>query len=117
MSIKIDFEKEINVSVQVGDIAYFVSLLPEGGYNTAKKDSVGEIGKIIEIQRKNPYYIVCDNSGTTKLRKKDFIMFSKDESVNTSGVKGYYAKVEFANNSKEKVELFAVGSEINESSK
>ena len=47
----------------------------------------------------------------------DFIMFSKDNRVNISGVLGYYARVKFINDSKGPVELFAVGSEVFESSK
>ena len=44
-------------------------------------------------------------------------MFAKDRTVNTSSLIGYYADVQFKNNSTEKVELFAVSSEITESSK
>ena len=44
-------------------------------------------------------------------------MFSKNNNANASNLVGYYAKARFENNSKEKAELFAVGSEINESSK
>ena len=44
-------------------------------------------------------------------------MFSKEAKANTTSLKGYYALARFENNSKEKAELYAVGSEINESSK
>ena len=44
-------------------------------------------------------------------------MFSKNNSVNLANLKGYYAKAKFENNSSEKVELFAVSSEVFESSK
>ena len=47
----------------------------------------------------------------------DFIMFGKDNSVNTTSLIGYYADVHFVNNSTKKAELFSVGSEIAESSK
>ena len=41
----------------------------------------------------------------------DFIMFSKyDQSM--GDVIGYYAKVKFVNNSREKAEIFSVGSEV-----
>ena len=46
-----------------------------------------------------------------------FIMFGKDNTINVSGLTGYFAEVELENNSNKKVELFAVGSEISESSK
>ena len=46
-----------------------------------------------------------------------FVLTTKDSRVNTSGVKGYYAEVKFVNNSSEKAELFAIGSQIQPSSK
>ena len=51
------------------------------------------------------------------LSVNSFIMFSKSNNVNSASLKGYYAQVEFKNNSNKKAELFAVGSEFNESSK
>ena len=47
----------------------------------------------------------------------DYISFAKDKRVNTSSLLGYYASVKFVNDSKGKVELFSIGSEIQESSK
>ena len=47
----------------------------------------------------------------------DFIMFSKDNKVNLSSALGYYAEVKLKNNSEEKAELFAVGTDFVESSK
>ena len=47
----------------------------------------------------------------------DFIMFVKNKVVNTPSLVGYYADVQFENDSIDKIELFSVGSEIFESSK
>ena len=44
-------------------------------------------------------------------------MFSKDNKANMSSILGYYAEVEFKNNSKVEAELFSVGTEVFESSK
>ena len=46
-----------------------------------------------------------------------FFMFRKPVDQNVSGLKGYYAEVTLTNSSTEKQELFAVGSEVFESSK
>jgi len=46
-----------------------------------------------------------------------FIFFVKDDEANVSSLLGYFAKVQFKNDSKEKAELFAISAEINESSK
>ena len=44
-------------------------------------------------------------------------MFAKDNCVNLSSLKGYYAEVKFVNDSKQKAELFSVAAEIQQSSK
>ena len=46
-----------------------------------------------------------------------YIMFSKDNKANMSSMLGYYASVEYRNNSTTKAELFNVGAEVFESSK
>ena len=46
----------------------------------------------------------------------DYIMFSKNKAVNTSGISGYYAEVTFKNSSLKDIELFSVGTEISISS-
>tara|TARA_R110002096_G_scaffold397901_1_gene593862 strand:+ start:310 stop:972 length:663 start_codon:yes stop_codon:yes gene_type:complete len=46
-----------------------------------------------------------------------FLLFSKDNDANLSSMLGYFAKVNFKNNSTGFAELFAVGSEITQSSK
>ena len=48
---------------------------------------------------------------------QDYIMFVKNQVINTSSLLGYYADVKLENNSKKKAELFSMGSEITESSK
>lgn len=68
------------------------------------------------------YSISVDDSSFTNpitngLTNNSFISFLKNNQVNKKSVKGYYAEVKFVNNSKEKAELFSVGSEILESSK
>ena len=117
--ITIGFNQPINVSVQVGDLAWYVPTNVQGvqgnQYNTNDVDNIVLIGPITNI------------SGNTLTIDKptivipplttDFIMFSKDKRANVSGVIGYYADVKFVNDSKDKIELFAVGSEIFESSK
>ena len=41
----------------------------------------------------------------------------KNNKVNLTSLKGYFAEAKLTNNSKEKAELFAVGSEVSQSSK
>ena len=47
----------------------------------------------------------------------DFIFFGKENKINISGIRGYFAEVEMKNNSTTAAKLFSVGSEIAKSSK
>ena len=60
--------------------------------------------------------VTVDSSGVLP-SLGDYCMFVKNQLVNMNGLSGYYADVMFENNSKDKVELFVVNSEITESSK
>ncbi len=117
--ITIGFSQPINVSVQVGDLAWYVPTNLQGAqgnqYQTNDIDNIVLIGPITNI---NGDILTIDQpSGQAPPSASDFIMFSKDNRANISGVLGYYAQVKFINDSKQKAELFAVGSEIFESSK
>jgi hypothetical protein len=58
-------------------------------------------------------YIVCNAVGNLSgLTSSSYIFFGKDNQINTSGIIGYYAQVDFTNDSREEAELFAVNSEI-----
>ena len=60
----------------------------------------------------NPTYAMNDVPTTS-----DYFFFSKDNGINLTSITGYYAEVEFKNNSTEKAELFATSCDITESSK
>ena len=76
---------------------------PAGGFS----NGLGSYAIVIE----NPTYV-----GDTPTIN-DYFFFSKDNGVNLTSITGYYAEVEFKNNSTEKAELFATACEITESSK
>ena len=92
-------------------------------------DNVGsdiiQIGPIVDLERWNgtTSFIDCDwqpvpSTASPPLpNPPSFIMFSKDNKANLSTILGYYADVEFRNNSTNEAELFSVGSNIFESSK
>tara|TARA_R110000823_G_scaffold173836_1_gene306410 strand:+ start:551 stop:874 length:324 start_codon:yes stop_codon:yes gene_type:complete len=106
--IKINLENNIqNSSLQVKDIAYYVTLSGKFGNDPIK------IGEITQI---GPDYIKIENVASMP-SSNDFIMFSKNKSVNNSSLLGYYAEVKLTNDSDKKAELFALGSEVSESSK
>ena len=128
------FNHDINASVQINDVVYYVTTIPVGPnktwastttpHYTGTKESVIKIGPITNIIPWNGNQTTIeadmDNAlaaqhGTPQLG--DFIMFSKDNKVNLSSILGYYAEVKFVNNSPDEAELFSVGTEIFGSSK
>ena len=102
-----------NASVQVGDIAYYVNTQDVGqGYNQQVGNNIHQLGAITEIG--SSYIKIADN---IDVPSDAFIMFSKNNNVNTTSLKGYFAEITLLNDTTESAELFAIGSEVAESSK
>ena len=120
--VTLTFNNPINTSAQVGDMVYYIPTLSAGtitdtfNYNYLKNGI--ELGEIISFQNREGLLStliqiqVNSINGITSVDTGDFIMFSKNKSVNTSGLVGYYAKVKLTNNSKEPIEIFSLGSDI-----
>tara|TARA_R100001015_G_C4589852_1_gene145454 strand:+ start:700 stop:1083 length:384 start_codon:yes stop_codon:yes gene_type:complete len=127
MKAKLTFEEDLNSSVQVGDNVWYVNTTNVGNYDTAsvKNNDFVLLGTIVSISsplRKPVLEIDIAGFDTPDdlgfvLDETTFIMFSKNNQVNSSALKGYYAELNFVNNSNKKIELFAVSSEINQTSK
>ena len=113
--ITINFTGNINNdSLQIGDLAYYVTPSESGGFNQSTETPI-LIGPIEAITINT---IDVDNGATgEEPNANDFIMFAKDSRINLSGLIGYYAEATFKNNSTEKAELYSVASEITPSSK
>ena len=121
----------LNASCQEGDIAYYIKANTSlAGFTTHNaSQQVVKIGKIKQIVNAvstttgvsllvGEATITCDiGSSTTPPALGDFILFSKDRSVNESSILGYYSKFSLINNSKDKAELFNIACEMSESSK
>jgi len=109
---------DINISAQVGDTVYFTTGgIPLGGFDEVSVVGTSILGPItaisgstITVQYDNTVVAVLPAAGA-------FFTFVKDRRVNTSSLLGYYASVNFVNDSTGKVELFSVGSDVSESSK
>jgi|TARA_R110000824_G_scaffold273429_1_gene461897 hypothetical protein len=121
ITLTFDARTKLNTSLQVGDTVWYVSTNSAGGYNVAPKSSVNKLGKVEELSFElSQAQIKVSRYDTRALPMRlntFFFMFSKDSRANVSSLVGYYAKATFTNNSKEKIELFAVNSEIVASSK
>ena len=103
-----------NDSLQVGDLAYFITPSTLGGFEQSATAPV-LIGTIEVITGTS--INVDETIGDGVPGVDDFIMFAKDTSVNLSGLVGYYAEVKINNNSTDKAEMFSIASEITPSSK
>lgn len=107
--ITLTFPQPLNTSVQVGDTVYYT--------DDINGTDIVEIGIITNINQGLNQITANIDSATTRPTLNSFILFSKTASVNTSGLKGYYAEIQFKNNSTDYAELFSVGSDIVVSSK
>ena len=122
------FPTTLNISLQVGDIAYYAvtqTVAGESGgdsFDTAEQSGIIRVGKITAINQATNT-ITCDCSDTFSIPEDPFpfMFFSKDNTVNTGSIIGYYANVRFVNNSTVKGtlkgEMFAASCDIFESSK
>tara|TARA_R100001594_G_C4031875_1_gene261466 strand:- start:769 stop:1209 length:441 start_codon:yes stop_codon:yes gene_type:complete len=144
-TINLTFFHELNVSVQIGDIVYFIPTTPVGPnrawestttpHMTNDRENILMIGPVTNItiippefdpltQQMTPLTSIIEADFDDVLAAqygrpstRDFIMFSKDNKVNLSSLLGYYSLAKFRNNSTEKAELFSIGADFVESSK
>jgi len=115
--VQIEFD-ELNFSLQLGDTIYYSPpTSSSSGFTTASHDQSRRLGLVEEIDGNRITFRFDDQNGTFVLMPSGFYSFSKSKITNTSNLVGYYADVNFVNNSTEKAELFSVSSEISESSK
>ena len=92
-----------NISLQVGDKAY---------YKSDNGPAVKLLGPVLEIGLN--FIKVAPEAN---IEPGAFLMFAKDARVNNSSLVGYYASVNLINDSTDKTELFALSSEAAISSK
>ena len=126
-SINLPFPNPINISVQVGDVVYAIPLTfaGSGGANDFRKQDLSqakEIGWIWQINNQegldstvSPSLDVMQTNNNV-VNADDYIMFSKNKAVNTSGILGYYAEVTLKNESLKDVEIFSIGAGLTISS-
>ena len=129
-SITIQVTRTDYPSLQVGDIAFYISPNPlpsanVSGFQNTDGYSPIKIGKITSIDSTTSLddgtettSLICNIDDSTEVpTTSDFIFFSKDNKVNLTSLLGYYASIKFKNNSTSEAEMFSAACEINESSK
>jgi len=126
--IDIQFQSPLNTSCQVGDSVWSTNVVSQDQNNVFLHGVMGNITLVGTVfSMLNPtgldpsiplIGITVEYSGANPtIGNNDFLIFSKNKAVNTSGMKGYYARVKFENDSKTAAELFSVGTQIQLSSK
>lgn len=138
---KITFTNEINTSVQNGDNLYLRifaadavnddnSIQITSAVPAQENILVGEIenlsSKTIDVEADSDFNATISDL-TAELESTDskplnysdvsFFSFHKNNNLNVSNVKGYFAKVKMSVTSSSKKELFSIGSEVSVSSK
>ena len=116
----------LNDSLQVGDIVYAANTASQVGSNDQQAAPFGNINtqNVVGILRRitttgNTVILDVDETvfiGSVPPTVGQFLMFSKWNQTDGDLI-GYFAQANFVNNSKEKAEMFSVGSEITISSK
>lgn len=120
-NITVTFSFDLNESVQLGDTLHYVNptndTLQGGDVIPFNNDGIIEVGTITTVNYATNTIVADIQNSTALPTGSSFFLFSKDNRANMASLLGYYAEVEFTNNSTEKAELFSAGSEIFESSK
>lgn len=99
-NLTINFAQKINVSLQKGDIVYFLN-----------DDVLNRLG-ICQSVASDRLSLVVDVPNTANRPKiGDYFMFAKNNVINSNGLIGYHALMTIENDSKEFCELYAVNSE------
>ena len=121
ITLTLSLPNYLNASLQVGDMIYAKSSPSQVGSIAIDTNSNHIVGVLRQINDLSDGLWALDIDDTIINAPYvpvggDFIMFSKyDQSV--GDVVGYYAKAKFVNYSREKAEIFSVGSEITINSK
>lgn len=102
----------LNVELMsVGDKLYKAAMSSGTGYTSG--DTIGTpslLGTITSISGN-----VITHDGSTAATAGNFILFAKNQTAESEGIRGYHAKIKLTNDSTSPVELFAVDSEVTKS--
>jgi hypothetical protein len=111
------FANNVNTSLQIGDTIYFqtTKYSVSGNFTTIDSNSMTKYGEVSGVNGND--VVVNTIVGVSDPVVQNYVLFAKNQIVNKSSLLGYYADIKFKNNSTEKAEIFAVSSEVTESSK
>ena len=105
-NITLTFTNALPVNIQVGDVAWYLDI------SESEEVKMGPISSINGLAD-----VVNAAAGVSPPTTADFVFYVKDPAGKVGQLKGYYAEIQFRNNTTKYAELFSVGTEIFESSK
>jgi hypothetical protein len=115
--LQFTFSNQLNVSIQVGDTAYYVPTSTSSQFQINSSDIV-EMGEVTYVDPGGLEFW-CSTTLPSSMYPSgsDYIFFTKDNKINQSNTLGYYAKVKLKNNSRKNAEIYSVAADCFESSK
>jgi len=114
-SITLNFNNPINVSIQENSDSSTSYAGADIVYFQTSSNVISEIGPCKGVTETS---VTCEIANASpRPSNGDYIFFAKAPQTNISGIVGYYAEVDLEITATTKKELFAVNSEIFESSK
>ena len=99
-NLEINFAKEINTSLQKGDIFMF-----------EKNGQLKVVGPCVSVAEDRLSFIVDIDAKAERPSIGDYFMFAKNNVINSSGLLGYQATIKMQNDSTDFCELYAINSE------
>jgi len=118
------FDYNINSSLQIGDQVYMTNTSSLGGFDQNLNSTpihVGEVLNILSSTEIEVYSVYVDSIGNALPYNQptggEYISFSKNRVVNNNDLLGYYASVNFVNDSPYEAKLWSTASVVTENSK
>lgn len=105
-NITLTFTKPLPVNIHIGDIAWYLNI------STGAEIQMGPITSISGLT-----LVINAIAGAKPPSASDFVFYVKNPAGHIGQLKGYYAEIQFRNNTTKYAELFSVGTEVFESSK
>jgi hypothetical protein len=110
-----------NNFIQIGDYVKHVGVTTANGFTSTPtsgtETNIGQVSNIVFNDDGSMVITVNVADDFSAPPNTDFIYFVKNSNIEKSSVSGYFADINFQNNSTEAAELFSVGCEISPSSK
>ena len=105
VNLAITFEKPVNTSLQVGDLVL-----------QKLNEDIIELGSCTALSADRKIVTVLIQAQTPRPETSTYLLFAKNNKINTSGIVGYYSEITMTNTRTDAIELFAVNANIFKSS-